>query len=263
MSADSYFTHPMKGEFKRKIHYPALALKSQAHKRVNMDWIEVLTEFKDGRGEVWRGRFQKPYIQPFGLGVLTGSLKSGNKEFSIFITSFLTDDWKARLDYVVDKLSVTSMTDINAQVVQSQADIYFVTKTPGPVICNFILANFHVEIAAKNFEDVTVLAQAVIAAMHAHSENIPSSEPSKFTVAPSRYRTPINKAFSLAVSGLAMDWMVTQPDLLLPDDIKLTDDDKNVFTFNATAVGKIAIPIVAMNRHTLTLSDQWVEVIIE
>jgi hypothetical protein len=265
MSADTDFEQSMLGKFMKEINYTALALQHQNLRQINMDWRVQLARVKDEQGQIWQGQFQAPYIESFGQGYLRGGFQSGNKKISIVVTSLLANDWKGRLDYVVQQLANTNRSSVNAKLIPSTADLYFVPKdTPGSTFCSFMLADFYVDVSALDAEaDVMPLALAILNVMLRHSQHIPAAESKKFTLSPKHYQGAINAELSVVVSGLASDWVVQQPSALLPAGIVRTGGDKNTFTFKASSAGKIFIPFVSMNTHSLKLSAESVEVVIQ
>jgi hypothetical protein len=170
----------------------------------------------------------------------------------------LARDWKGRLDNIVRALTVTNRPSVNAKLVPSAADLFFVPKdTPGTTFCTFMVANFYLDMYGIDEGDVAPLAQAILKVMLAHSQQIPNSEKKSFSLTPKQYDGKIQSEFTVAVSGVLPDWTMLQPSAL-PSAIEWAGAEHNKYTFRATASGVYTVNFIAVHARNLSLAVETV-----
>ncbi|HEY6529201.1 MAG TPA: hypothetical protein VIZ65_10945 [Cellvibrionaceae bacterium] len=259
MSLDFMFNQSLMDEFKKEINYPTLLAHSPAPAVINMDWPATLATVKDEQGAIWQGQFQQPTGADFGRGAsLSAVFSSGKHKIKVDIVSMLALDWKGRLDNIVRALTVTNRPSVNAKLIPSAADLFFVPKdTPGTTFCTFMVANFYIDMYAIDESDVAPLAQAILKIMLAHRQQPATSEKKSFSLKPKQYDGKVQSEFTVAVSDVLPDWIMLQPSAL-PSAIEWTGAEHNQYTFKATASGVYTVNFIAVHARNLLLAVETV-----
>ena len=264
MSFETDFNRDTREAFKKSIDYPSLVARRPPEKVVLLDWQKTLETLRDAQGNEWSGKVDEPSLGLLGEGSLRVQMQSQKGAAIVDITS-LAGGWQERLDYVMWQKSLTHRTEVNAKVLPGMDDLYLIPKlTPDTAFTDFLYGNFFIEVKAWDIDDIDSLAKALHQVMKDNSRVLNEEHKKCFKVTADNTTLMVGEVVSISLEGLVKnwdsEWIANQSRQLLNDDMEYLERRGNVFLLKALKKGKIKIPFAAMNKQTLYVEHQAVEV---
>ena len=265
MSFETTFNQATREKFKASINYPELVARKVAEKKVHLEWYKSFQKIVDKNDTEWRVEFGEPTLGHWGEGELRATLTS-HKGKAIMIITSLGGNWQQRLDYLIWKKSLTNRADVNLKVVPGVDDLYLIPKEGrgGISSATFLYGNLYVVVKQWDAGDIEALAKATHQLLKDHSHFIEAGRRPIFKITIDKLQVNVGDVVSVAVEGLVRnwdsDWVFNQPKELLSHDMEYLERRENVFLLKAARKGKIKIPFAAMNKQTLYVEHQEVEI---
>lgn len=267
MSFEADFNNNIREEFKASINYPMLVARQPQEKIVVLDWTHSLQKIKDINGRAWTGTLSEPTLGHHGQGAVRATMTSDKGSALVNIT-VLAGDWKTRLDYVIWQESLTNRVAINLKLLPGYDDLYLIPKdSPHVAFTSFLYGHYHVDIRQWDCGDIDALAKAIHRLMQEHTQPGLAKPSSSFKLVADKERYAVGEKIAIHVEGVAQNWssqwIFTLPKELLGDAVEYQERRENVFVLNAVKKGTIPVTFTSMNKHTLQLDSQTIELMIE
>lgn len=264
MSLGIDFNRDTREAFKKSIDYQTLVARRPLEKIVLLDWQKALEKLRDVQGTEWSGKVGEPALGLAGEGSLRVQMQSP-KGAAIIDVNSLAGSWQQRLDYVVWQESLTHRTEVNAKVLPGMDDLYLIPKsTPGITFTAFLYGNVYVQIKAWDADDVDALAKTLYQIIKENSRVHDAEKKPCFKITADRHLLSVGDIVSITVEGSVKNWdsawLFNHPQELLPDGVEYLEKHGNVFLFKGLKKGKLIIPFAAMNKQTLYVEHQELEV---
>ena len=264
MSFETQFNQNTREAFKKSIDYPALIARHPPEKIVLLDWQKSLDKLIDQDGNEWIGALGEETLGQRGQGEQQATLKSQKRTAIVKIIS-LSGDWRYRLDYLIWAESLTNGEEVNLKVLAGVDDLYLIPKdNPVKTFSSFLYGNLYVQVTSWDSEDIDALAKAIHQLMKDNSRVLGAEHKNCFKASADKSALNVGDVVSITVEGLVKnwdsEWIFNQSRQLLNDDMEYLERRGNVFLLKAVKKGKIKIPFAAMNKQTLYVEHQDVEI---
>lgn len=265
MSFETTFNQTAREKFKASINYPELIARRVAEKKVHLEWCKSFQKIIDKNDTEWQVELGEPTLGHWGEGELRATLTS-HKGKAIMIITSLGGDWQQRLDYLIWKKSLTNRADVNLKVVPGVDDLYLIPKEGRGAVSSatFLYGNLYIVVKQWDAGDIEVLARTIHQLVKDHSHIIEAGQRPSFKLNVDKPQVNVNDVVAVAITGLIgnwdSEWIANQSRQLLNDDMEYLERRGNVFSLKALKKGKIKIPFAAMNKQTLYVEHQAVEV---
>jgi hypothetical protein len=264
MSFETQFNQNTREAFKQSIDYPTLVARHPPEKIVLLDWRKSLEKLTDKDGNEWIGVLEEESLGQHGQGEQQATLKSQKGTAIVEITS-LSGDWKHRLDYLVWTESLTNRAEVNLKIRPGVDDLYLTPKDSSQITFSvFLYGNFYVYIKSWDAGDIDALAKSIHQIMKKNHRSFGAEHKNCFKVTADKSALSVGEVVSITVEGLVKnwdsEWIFNQSRQLLNDNMEYLERRGNVFLLKAVKKGKIKIPFAAMNKQTLYVEHQEVEI---
>lgn len=264
MSFETQFNQNTREAFKKSIDYTTLVARRPPEKIVLLDWHASLKKLIDKDGNKWIGVLEEETLGQHGQGEQQVTLNSQKGTAIVEITS-LSGDWKHRLDYLVWTESLTNRAEVNLKVLPDVDDLYLIPKDSAQITFSvFLYGNFYVYIKSWDAGDISALAKSIHQIMKENHRSFGTEHENCFKVIADKSELAVGQVVSIKIEGRVKNWdsqwIYNQPRLLLGDNVEYIEKKDNVFLFKVLKKGKIKIPFAAMNKQTLYVEHQEVEV---